>query len=194
MPEEPLNFRDVREIELSAIYSTSRQRKLEWIGRHVPEESAERAALESVGEALRKRRSAPWVTVVRGEDIKEAVRATDRFITLKEPPARPVGPDDKSASQKFWLFVYLGHDSSSPPQWLVYPPTVFGTKVRFSYTRFDGWFSHEPGEGPDATADDYGYYCWVPLGKFDEADEIKAELVELTKTVKASYPPKARKK
>jgi hypothetical protein len=130
------------------------------------------------------------VTVVRGEDIKEAVRATARSIQLKDPPVWPVGPDDKSASKKCWLFVHIAHTGSSPPQWLIYPPTVIGTKVRFTYTHFDGWFTPNPGESREATSDDHAYFYWVPLGAFEDPTAVRAELVELSKMVKAVYPAK----
>jgi len=145
-------------------------------------------AFNSLNKTLRERRSPPFLAIVRGENIKEAVLATARFIELKEPPGKPVGPDDKSISKKHWLFVHIAHTGSSPPQWLIYPPTVFGTKVRFTYTRFDGWFTLDPGEGWDVTADDHAYFYWVPLGPFEDSDQLRAEMVEFCKLVKASYP------
>jgi len=179
---------EVREIELSAIYSTSYQKNLERVYRHLPEDSPERKALESIDDRMRESRSPPLVALVRGEDIKEAVLATARFIGMKEPPARPVGPDEKSASKKHWLFAHIAHTGSSPPQWLIYPPTVFGAKVRFTYTRFDGWFTPEGDESTDVSADDHAYFYWVPLGVFEDSDQIRAEMVEFCKSVKASYP------
>lgn len=190
--DEPAFASDVREVELSAVYSTSGQKKLEPVYRHLAEKSPERKAFESIDDALRESRSPPLLAVVRGDDIKEAVLATARFIRLKEAPARPIGPDDKGASKKHWLFVHIAHTGSSPPQWIVYPPTVFGKRVRFSYTRFDGWFTPDPGEGWTVTADDHAYFYWVPLGVFEETDQVRAELVELSKTVKASYPAKKK--
>ena len=189
---EPLSFRDVREIELSAIYSTSPQKKLEDVYHGLKEDSPEWKEPYNVGSVLADAKSPPLVAVVRGENVREAVLATARFVKSKS--SGPVGPDEKSASRKCWLFVYLGHASSTPPEWLIYPPTVFGTRARFSYTRFDGWFTPDPDEGWDRTADDHSYLYWVPLGEVADPSKLKAELVELTKTVEASYPAKGKKK
>jgi hypothetical protein len=186
-PKDVPDLPEVREVELSAIYSTSDQKKLEPVHRHLREKSPERKAFESIVEALREIRPPPRLAVVRGEDIKEAVLASARFFKLKQPGDRPVGPDDKSTSRKCWLFVYLGHAQSKPHNWLESPPTVFANRARFMYTTFEGWHSDRPiGE-----AVGYGAYLyWVPLGEVADPSELKAELVELTKMVKASYPAK----
>jgi hypothetical protein len=188
-PEGAPDFRDRRDVDLSTVYSTSYQEKLERISRHLPENSDERRAVAGIVDKLRTSKSPPLVAVVRGDDIRQAVVASARYVTLKDLPARPLGPDDRSPSKKFWLFVYLGHDSSTPPQWLVHAPTVLGPRVQFTYTRFDSQFWHGSN---DATADDSMYLYWVPLGMFEQAEEVKVELVELTKTVKAAYPPRKK--
>jgi hypothetical protein len=183
---------EVREIDLSAIYSTSYQKKLKHIyERHLPEKSPGGTAFRSINDSLCEARTPPFLAVVRGEDFKEAVLATARFVKLKEPPARPIGPDDKSTSKKCWLFVHIAHASSSGPFWLVYPPTVYGKKVRFSYAHNEGYFSDELIDA--RSADDHSYFYWVPLGEVADPGEVKAELTELSKTVKASYPAKQKK-
>lgn len=192
-PKDDPDFPEVREIDLSTIYTSSDQKKLKLVYGQLDEKSEERKAYDTIGRALSESRSPPGLTVVRGENIKEAILATARFIKLKDPPAGPVGPDDKSTTKKLWLFVHIAHDSSSPPQWLIYPPTVFANKVRFTYTHFDGWFSPDPDEGRSASADEHPYYYWVPLGEVARPTELRAEMVELSKTVKASYPAKKKK-
>lgn len=189
-PKTDPDFPEVREIELAAIYSTSGQKKLEGVYRHIPEKSPELEAFVSINDMLQEGKSPPRLAVVRGEDIREAVLATGRFLKLKDPPARPVGPDDKSACKKCWLFVYLGHAQAKPHNWLIFPPTVFGTRVRLMYTSFEGWHSDEPiGE-----AVGYGAYMyWVALGDVADPSELKAELVELSKTVKGAYPAKSKR-
>jgi hypothetical protein len=189
-PAAPVSFRDVREIELSAVYSTSSQKKLEDVYHGLKEDSPEWKEPYNIGSALADAKSPPLLTVVRGENVREAVVATARFV--KSRPSGPVGPDDKSASKKCWLFVYLGHASSTPPEWLIYSPTIFGTRVRFSYTRFEGWFTPDPDEGWDRTADDHSYLYWVPLGEVSDPSELRAELVELVRAVKAIYPAKRK--
>ena len=131
----------VREIDLPAIYSTSIQKNLKDVYRSLKEDSPEQGG--TIRHSWKCKISA-LLTIVRGEDIREAVLATARFVTAKRRPAGPVGPDDKSASKKLWLFVYLGHAHSTPHNWLISPPTVFGTRVRFMYTSFEGWLSDEP--------------------------------------------------
>ena len=175
----------VREIDLPAIYSTSIQKNLKDVYRSLKEDSPEREALFDIGDSLERAKSPAMLTVVRGEDIREAVLATARFVKATPRPAGPVGPDETSAGKNFWLFVYLGHAHSTPHNWLISPPTVFGTRVRFMYTSFEGWLSDEP----IAEATGYrAYLYWVPLGSVAEPSESKAELVELAKAVRARYP------
>ncbi len=184
----------VREVDLTSIYSTSGQRKLVDVYNTLDERAPEWNEPSNIGEALRRAKSQPMLAVVRGETIKEAVHATARHVRLKKPPEQPVGPDDKSASKKYWLFVYLGSGHSGPLMWRVYPPTVYGAKVQFSYASFTGWFLSDPDETSEATADDHAYEYWVPLGTFEDPSQLKAELVELTKRVKAAYPAAKSKK
>jgi len=190
-PKDAPALQEVREIDLTAIYSSSAQKKLERVERHLPENSPELKALAEMNEALRDARTPPLLAVVRGENVKEAVLASARFVKSKPRPARPLGPDDKSTSKKVWLFVHLSHTGSTPPQWLIYPPTVFAHQARFTYTSFEGWFSDWPRE---STTDDHAYFYWVPLGTFETPNEVEAELVEFSKTVKSSFPPRAKKK
>jgi hypothetical protein len=182
----------LREIDLTAIYSTSGQRKLINVQDELDDREPEWNEPYRIGEILGRAKLAPTLAIVRGENIKEAVRATARHVRLKKLPAAPVGPDDKSVSKKCWLFVYLGSGPSSPVQWQVYPPTVYGTKVQFSYYKFYDWFLSDPELVGEATADDHAYEYWVPLGTFDDPGALKAELVELRQKVKAKYPAKKK--
>lgn len=191
---DPDRAPEVREIQLSAIYSTIGQRKLTRVYDAFDADTPEWDALPEIARILREAKSPPTLAVVRGDSGKEAVLATARHVRLKKSPAEPIGPDDKSTSKKYWLFVYLGSGHSGPLKWRVYPPTVYGAKVQFSYARFDGWFLSEPDEMYEITGDDRAYEYWVPLGTFEDPSQLKAELVELTKKVTVTYPAPTKPK
>lgn len=123
---------DVKEIELSKIYSTSGQTKLRDVREPLPDDGAGRKALRALEDTLMTSKSEPLIGIVRGESISEAVIASSRLVGMKKPPKNAVGPNEKSTSSKHWLFVYIGAKHSSPSHWVVYPVQFAGKRIRFS--------------------------------------------------------------
>jgi hypothetical protein len=179
---------DVKEIELSKIFSTSGQSKLKDVRESVPDDSAGRKALRALEETLMVSKSGPRIGIVRGENIAEAVIASDRLVGMKMPPKSAVGPDEKSTSSKHWLFIYFGTKHSSPPHWVVYPVQIAGTRFRFSHSVND--FSPGDGVGEAISLDFIAYLYWVPLGELKDSSEADAELLLMEKAVKATFPRK----
>ena len=99
-PDADRDFRDVREVDLSAIYSTSSQKQLKDVFQRFKDDPLEREVLHSIGDTVAKAESPALLTVVRGEDIREAMLAAARFVKATPRPAGPIGPDDKSTSKK----------------------------------------------------------------------------------------------
>jgi hypothetical protein len=181
---------EVKEIALSKIYSTSFQAKLKDVREPLADDAPGMKALRAQEDTLMAAKSPPLIGIVRGENIKDAVIASGRLVQMKKAPKDTVGPDPTSTSKMHWLFVYLGATSSTPV-WSVYPVQVAENRFRLSYSLFDYWPYAE--EGNVLNADFHPYLYWVPLGEPKDPSSLQAELVELTRMVKASYPARQKK-
>jgi hypothetical protein len=179
---------EVKEIELSKIYSTSAQTKLKDVRESVPDDSTGRKSLRALEDSLMANKSPPLVGIVRGDSIAEAVIASGRLVGMKKPPKSAVGPDDRSTSSQHWLFVYVGAKHSSPPHWVVGPVQVFGGRIRFSYSVDDFWPFDAVGQM--VSLDFLAYLYWVPLGELKDPSKADAELVLIQKSLKATFPTK----
>jgi hypothetical protein len=171
-----------KEIKLSDVFSTSIQEGLNDLVGNLAEDSPERRSYSQIRHTLRERKSQPCIAIARGDTIQEAVTAAARWIEAKAPAGEIFGPDAKSKSKEYWLFVYINHTSSTPPMWLIQPPVISGSKVRFTYTRPDG--------NSDQTNDHSPYLYLAPLGEFADPAELEAELVFLEKSVRARFSAK----
>jgi hypothetical protein len=176
--EEPMT----KEIKLGEIFTTSIQEGMKDLHTSLKEDSPERRHYAQIEEALRKQKSPPCLAVLCGDSVQEAVKAAARWVEAKQPKDEILGPDAASKSKKYWLFVYLNHGSSTPPLWVVPPPTVVGGVVRFAYRKPDG--------ESDQTTDFSPYFYLVPLGEFGGSDLPVAELIFLEKHVRAKFPDK----
>jgi hypothetical protein len=101
-------------------------------------------------------RGASNATLVRGDDIADAVKATRNTFASIMPADMPVTPDPsaKASPRPLWLVAYLGSSSGSAG-WQVQAVDVHGTTVRLTYTK---WKARG---GPTSILQ---YFVWAPLG------------------------------
>jgi hypothetical protein len=176
----------IQQIELSSIYSTSGQEGLTSLYKKFDGDSKEGETIYKVGAKLSSRHSPPGAFFLRANDISEAIAVTMRGVESKDLPKKPLTLDGSKPADKVWLFVYLQHDGSHPPQWEISPPRQYVGDVRFEYRAYDMW----PRRTDSRTADSNPYMYWVPLGEFKGLGELTVELVEWKRSITGSFPKK----
>jgi hypothetical protein len=174
----------IQEIALSTVYSMSKQDGLRYIPKEYDGEGAERKVITKIEDLLVERKSSPTAFFLRADTFGQAVLATERGLSGKDLPKKPIAPDGKTTSDRIWLFVYLKHDGSEPPQWIVLPPRIYYGEVRFEYRAIDLW----PDQTGVVTADSRAYLYWVPMGVQKDADQFAVEIVEWKKAPAVRFP------
>ncbi len=163
-----------REVHLGSIYLTSDQNSL----RHADSSFFDRPDgskqyVESYGALLAnflsRFRSGPSNGfLVRGKDIRQAIRAT--FLSLDGVRAvdLSVGPEeDLPQPSELWMVAYLGTAGSDPLAWRVQSVERTGKRIRVAYVK------QKP-----KSKDLYPYFVWVPLGEL-ESGTYSLELFNL---------------
>lgn len=179
----------IKDIPLSDVYTTRTQPKLKHVRSGIEMDSPEAKALEELFDAVYKRRpKKPFVAVVRGDAIKDAVVASARAAAMKDLPKEPLGPTDGSKSKKYWVLVHLGNSHSGPLRWLLSPPQQAANQVRVCYSENDHWPFDPAGEL--VTLDSEPYLYWIPVEGPKDGAELSVELVCLKKTMEAVFPKK----
>lgn len=143
----------VVQLPLDSMYTTSEQEGVKRLTftRGTPAEKAELT--------LRKQATSfglSSVFLVRGRDIGDAVRATEKAFTLGFGAETPIDPDQGRREEGVWLVAYFGVTASSPPQWVVRGVERAGTRFRVRVGR--------PNRENGASADLFPYFAWVPVG------------------------------
>jgi hypothetical protein len=111
-------------------------------------------------EALRKSLSGAGssnVFLVRGVTIEKAVVAADKVLS-GYAKADPLLLTMKDKDESYWMFVYLGWASSSPPSYTVKGVAAKGSVVRFAYEKNNN-------AGRIQTADVFQYFYFVPVSQ-----------------------------
>lgn len=150
------------EVPLEAIYSTSQQKGVNFANAaHSLQADGTKKYVQTygkvLGEILLKHQSgASNIFLARGDSIAEAISAAREVLVGGSGASEPAQDAVGSKSDKYWLVVYFGAASSTPPVWIVDSAQRDGIRIRLTYA--------VPEIG--AQADDREpYLVWVPFGK-----------------------------
>jgi hypothetical protein len=167
----------VKRIPLDSIFSTSRQKGLRLVDQGRGDEGFEFQIRELQQNAINT--GASNIFLVRGDDIRSAVRATRDVFCGGRAVDEAVNSDPESKPRDYWLVAYLGVAGSDPPAWVVKSVEVKSKEIRLSYE-----------VAVSVTDDEFAYFVWVPLGelmpgqyKVELFDEKMAESILLRRVL-----------
>lgn len=169
-----------REVPLKEIHTLGLQEGLPRLGL-VGQDDGVLRGVEAIQNALGLH-AASNLFVVRGDDLKAAVQDARSWLTYEDNKETEAERKSRKASNRRWLFVYLGSGSSTPMRAKLEAVHVYPDRVQVRYS------------GPDpserwVTADVRYYAYWIPLGelkpgpaRFEIVDHATGE-IELMRRV-----------
>jgi hypothetical protein len=160
--------RPEREVPLKEIHTLGRQADLPKLGL-VGQDDGILRGVKAIQDALQLH-AASNLFVIRGDDLKAAVQDARSWVTYGDDKETDAERKSRKASNKRWLFVYLGYGPSHPMPAKLEAVHVYRDRVQVRYS------------GPDpaerwVTADSWNYAYWIPLGEL-KPGPVQFEIVD----------------